>query len=689
MISNFLFYQAESGREEHEEYIGMKIEIRDMLKDSLNRKVITEVMMDLKSDLGGDARERVLRLYLDLGLQRDAYQKLESWRWERISRGILELTEMRVEEAYGFIRKHVNSRRSIIRKQAQLATVTLKEEGISYFLDTNRYPISEWQQIKLLEILQQRSDYVPPKFSAWLTSENRDVVLFALRLIRHYRQSDAEPAINSLLNHRKRAIRMAAVECIREFQFDSSRHPLKVLFSRAGEALKLLILDTLAHIGTEEDLPFLEEQAQKDGNFLIRSKARSVMNAIQPNCVLPTLDIDAIPAEEEDAIPFDTGITVSKDTDSEDAAAPLNKGISIPIDGLEEANAIAEIGTGEIMPAETETSLPDIKAFEPAGVPEVSPDEPEPSTAGDRAEDLPESVAPPWEQEEDEALFDLCFMQELEDILSDADPGSRKQQLPPEFLPIVQANTQPMEKPKTNQWLMGLEVDCEILLESPDAFSEQPDEPSGAAPDIPALTSDFLPLVVESATSGEAAEKSPASLRNSPVLREDAAIEEAVSPNFELSETPVDREDTSYFRQNPSREEPTLNCFSIFAEFFREYDTESKLILLDEIPEVGGPKELVFLRSLRKDPDPRLQQKAERAIVHLEKRLGVDAASGSADVIGPQYPDPTRIPEGQQRSLQLSFTPDFTSSGPKKRKAKAQPRTIIDRILGWSQKMTK
>ncbi len=399
MISNFLFHQPDSGREGHEEYIGMKIEIREMLKDSLNRKVITEVLMDLKSDVGGDARQRVFQLYQDLGLQRDAYEKLESWRWEKISRGILELTEMQVDEAYGFIKKHVNNRRSIIRKQAQLATVTLKEEGISYFLDTNRYPISEWQQIKLLEILQQRSDYVPPKFSAWLTSENRDVVLFSLRLIRHYRQSDAEPAINSLLNHRKRAIRMAAVECIREFQFDSSRSPLKILFSRAGEALKLLILDTLAHIGTPEDIPFLSEQALKDGNFLIRSKARSVINAIVPNSVLPTLDIDAVPVPEEHIGPLEEtnmseeitrageptpvedtinagDITTVKDTMPAEETTPTENTTPAEIELPASDGHPVENDSDIILPVGLEPQFTEENEFEPAGAPLNSPTNP-------------------------------------------------------------------------------------------------------------------------------------------------------------------------------------------------------------------------------------------------------------------------------------------------------------------------
>ena len=65
--------------------------------------------------------------------------------------------------------------------------------------------------------------------------------------------------------------------------------------------------------------------------------------------------------------------------------------------------------------------------------------------------------------------------------------------------------------------------------------------------------------------------------------------------------------------------------FSIFHEFFRTYDAESKLILLDEIPEIGGEKELRFLSELFEDPNPRIRAKAQKTHKALMKRLGLTA----------------------------------------------------------------
>jgi len=142
MITKFLFFRQDIDLNEREAYIRMKIEIRDQLKNPLNREVLTEVLMDLRQDVTGEARTRLLSLYQDLGLHLDAFQKLKSVRWEKVSMGILELTEMRVDQAYHIVKKRINDKRSVIRKQAQLAVVNLREEGIRYVLDTARHPIS-------------------------------------------------------------------------------------------------------------------------------------------------------------------------------------------------------------------------------------------------------------------------------------------------------------------------------------------------------------------------------------------------------------------------------------------------------------------------------------------------------------------------------------------------------------------
>ena len=195
MISEFIFYSKDAPKEEKHIYIKHKILIRELLKNDFDRRVLISILLDLRKDVSGETQKQLIHLYKNLGLHEDAYKKLKSWRWEIVAKGIMELTQMQVIESYQLIVGFINNKRSVIRKQAEIATVTLKNEGISYFMDTTKYRISEWQQLVLLEVVRNNKDFEPPRFKAWLTSKNKHVVLLALRLIKHFNQNDARASL--------------------------------------------------------------------------------------------------------------------------------------------------------------------------------------------------------------------------------------------------------------------------------------------------------------------------------------------------------------------------------------------------------------------------------------------------------------------------------------------------------------
>ena len=291
IISNFLFHSSQDSKDEQKEYVNLKIEIREYLKDSSFRNILAEILFDLQKDVSGTTEERLFKLYRELGLHHDAFAKLKSWRWAIISKGILELTQMQVGESYQLITKYINDKRSTVRKQAEIATIKLRNEGINYILDSTIYPISEWQQLKMIEALSTLKDYQPPKFKAWLISENKDVVLFSLRLIKHYNQNDAAASIIELVKHKDNQIKLAAIQCIKDFNFIEAKATLRAVFLDCTDEVKIQILGAIAIFGDESDIPFLNGVAIKESNFLVNSKARSAINNITPDSVLPKKDI--------------------------------------------------------------------------------------------------------------------------------------------------------------------------------------------------------------------------------------------------------------------------------------------------------------------------------------------------------------------------------------------------------------
>lgn len=273
---------------EKKDYVQLKIEIRDSLKNPAFRGILSEILLDLQKDVSGETKKKLNELFCELELHLDAYKKLKSWRWEIVSQGIRELTQIRVSESYRFITKFLNDKRGVIRKQAEIATVSLRDEGIAHFLDTTSYGISEWQQLKLMEVLRGMEHFRPPNFKAWLVSRNKDVVLFAMRLIRRYNQNEAPLSIIELVKHRDERIRLEAILCIKEFCLLNALPLLKIIFPKSNAAVKIEILETLATLGTEDDVEFIHGVVQHESSFTVKNKAQMALNEIQPETIMPS-----------------------------------------------------------------------------------------------------------------------------------------------------------------------------------------------------------------------------------------------------------------------------------------------------------------------------------------------------------------------------------------------------------------
>ena len=369
MISEFIFYEDNASKEEKSLYINLKVKIRDMLREDFTRTVVSEILLDLRKDVSGSAQERLFSLFKDLDLHKESYAKLESWRWEHISKGIEELTRMEVSDSYDFITKFINDKRSTIRKQAEIGVVTLRNEGIKYFLDTTRHRISEWQQLKLMEVLSNKTEFVPPSFMAWLTSTNKFAVLFALRLIKYYDQNDARASIIELVKHSDNQIKQEALDCIKAFYIVEALPTLKKVFWSCSTDVKISILGTVGELGTPKDMPFLKSIKNKERNYSVTSKALSAINAITPESILPTQGITDIGHVEipEDLVAEELAVQIPALQEKEIGAESKVVAEEPPIQAVKSQNEkiLEQNEAGTEATAAQETAVPETREILP------------------------------------------------------------------------------------------------------------------------------------------------------------------------------------------------------------------------------------------------------------------------------------------------------------------------------------
>jgi len=184
---------------------------RKIASDDYRRQVLIDEMIDVSVNLKGGSEEKLKKLYLELSLDADSLARARSRKWHKKIKGFRELAFMGIRDGNEEMHRVLNSRNEILRMEAQIALVHLSDENHFDFLSQMKKPFSLWEQITLHDLIIQHEIPVPD-FQKWLSSPNPTVVMFALRMIREFKQKEAEPEIRKVLLHRDQRVSQLAVE---------------------------------------------------------------------------------------------------------------------------------------------------------------------------------------------------------------------------------------------------------------------------------------------------------------------------------------------------------------------------------------------------------------------------------------------------------------------------------------------
>jgi hypothetical protein len=228
----------------------------ELIKDKHFRKLLVNEIMSAKRNISGAASASLNQLYKQMGLDKYALKGLRSHKWHVKAKAIQELTVMEMTDFVNQLHLFTNDHNDLVRMEAQSALVQFNGfEGLS-FLDAITHPLSDWQQIKLLQKLSLKP-VVNIDMDNWFKSGNRSVVIFTLKLARNYHRYDLHDAIVSCLDHEDPAVRLEAINCLSEINiYDTSDRLIERFL---GETIKnqLAMIKAMQNIGTERDILFL------------------------------------------------------------------------------------------------------------------------------------------------------------------------------------------------------------------------------------------------------------------------------------------------------------------------------------------------------------------------------------------------------------------------------------------------
>ena len=244
------------------------------------RQVMIDVLIQYRKNFRGDVGELLRKLYIDMELTKDSFEKMKTMRWERKIKAVIELTQMNIPISDVTILPLTNSPNPLLRAVARNAYIQLSKNEPFKFFDIATEPLLPWDQLEMFRIITTTKDIMIPNFSRWISySTNKSIVAFCLKLIAHYDQKTAIPAVMDLLNNKDHYFRAEAINCLGKLSAEIAEVRLVKIYEHQPLNCQIEILRAIGMIASGKYLEFLKHELMYSTNFDIRMAAtRAIIN---------------------------------------------------------------------------------------------------------------------------------------------------------------------------------------------------------------------------------------------------------------------------------------------------------------------------------------------------------------------------------------------------------------------------
>jgi hypothetical protein len=247
-------------------------EFRRIASDTYRRQVLIDQMIDVSINLKGGEGKKLIDLYKQLNLDRVSIAKAYDHRWHKKIKGFRELAFMNIKSANDVIYRALNSSNELLRMEAQIALVRLSDDNPFDFLSHLKSPFSLWEQITLHDLIIQHN--IPlPSFQRWLTSPNPTVVMFALRMIREFKQKESEEMVRETLLHPDPIVRHLAVQVAGDLDMRSTFDTMKHMYKNQDYKVCLEIIKSMGKMPDPSMMGFLQMVLDKEDDVQLQIEA--------------------------------------------------------------------------------------------------------------------------------------------------------------------------------------------------------------------------------------------------------------------------------------------------------------------------------------------------------------------------------------------------------------------------------
>ncbi|MFA9195051.1 hypothetical protein AAGV33_11605 [Flavobacterium sp. FBOR7N2.3] len=172
---------------------------KKLSNSSFFREVLTESIINLHKNYEGIYASKLQLFYKESGLINDSFRKLRSLKWEIKCKGITELAEMNITEAFDTIIKTATVHNKTLKITAINASIKLGGTKGIVHLTAHPYPIDDWTQVNIINAFKKHDIGDVKGVELLLESQNTTVITLGLKLIKELKLTQKLPFIVQLV----------------------------------------------------------------------------------------------------------------------------------------------------------------------------------------------------------------------------------------------------------------------------------------------------------------------------------------------------------------------------------------------------------------------------------------------------------------------------------------------------------
>lgn len=263
------------------------------LREPAFRSLFLDLLVASERKFSGSAREEITHLFYKFSLEDEAWRNLSKKKAYLIAGGIQELTAMSVLRALPQFTSLLGHKEKQVYQEAQYGIVSFSGADGLNFLDTLQHPLSEWQQLRILNSIVDIPHAQAVKIDQWLESTNASVIIFTLRLMRKFQMMSYYDQVLQLLEHDDTAVKLQVVRTLEAFENNDTMKQLIACFPEQPQEVQIEILKAMKVSKSVECDEFLKKLLWEHPATSIKIWSAEVLVSLGQRHYLRNIAMDA------------------------------------------------------------------------------------------------------------------------------------------------------------------------------------------------------------------------------------------------------------------------------------------------------------------------------------------------------------------------------------------------------------